>query len=226
MPSVRRSNFWFVRVTGDATELCQCMKLFAEQVDCKKVLCVHHMGDSNENPHIHFIVQMDARVNPEGLQKQSFDNRLKKYFDKKDRDYSSKIWDGQLIGAGSYLFHEESPVLFNKGFSDDEIEVCKKHNEGVKAAKQKAKALGPGAAVDRAIDKLRDKLQRNTMSYEQKQFYVYCLFKQEVRNGELHEQASYKWKQMVEEVIVKCIDSDSKWNEYLHDSFKNIFQRV
>lgn len=224
MPSVKRSNYWFVRVDGSKEELKDSCIKFAEQIDLKRMLVVHHVGSAQENPHCHFIAQMDGRTNPEGLQKQSFDKRLKAFFEKYNRDYSSKIWDGQLPGAGSYLFHEDGDVLFNKGFSEEEIQVCKDHNKKVQEIKQKAKALGPGAAVERAVERLRDKLQRQSnMSYEQKQFYVYCLFKEEVKKGELHEQASYKWKQMVEEVIVKCMDSEMKWNEYLRDSFQNIF---
>lgn len=125
MPSVKKSYRWWVRVDGDHEYLRTCLQEVIGWADTVKCLSVAHVGENGDNLHCHFVIQLRTE-----LQKQSFDVRIKKVFDTKDRDYSSSVWDGQLDGGPSYMFHEGTNlILVNKGFTEKEIEEAKVINE-------------------------------------------------------------------------------------------------
>lgn len=129
MPSVKKSNRWAVRVDGSEQSLKTCLQDVISWKDTVKCLALAHDGKTNENPHCHFVIELSTE-----LQKQSFDVRIKKVFGTEDRNYSSKVWDGDLDGGPSYLFHEETNrILVNKGFTDAEIKEAQLINESYKS---------------------------------------------------------------------------------------------
>ena len=92
------------------------------------------------------------------LQKQSVDLRLKKLFDVNgNKEYSSKIWDGNIDGegAGSYLFHEDDytdeDILANKGYGSEKIDKLKAINKKVKEVVAINKQKASTKLVDKAL---------------------------------------------------------------------------
>ena len=91
-----------------------------------RVLCVHHTGKKGDNPHYHFCFTTDYK-------KDALRKYLKGHFDLAtgNKHLSLKDWDGDQK-ACSYLFHEGTPLVMSRGFSEKEIEDFKRINEIVK----------------------------------------------------------------------------------------------
>lgn len=220
MPSVRKSYHWFCRYDGSLEDCKLLCKSIAEWIDCDKIFGMFHLGQKGENPHCHFVMRMRVE-----LQKQSFDKRLKVLLtDKTNRDWSSKIWDGQLQGAGSYMFHEDSEVIVvNKGFCEDEISRMREYNKEVKEKVKENVLKGPGACVERVLVKLQEREMVNgVMSVQQRRNFCISYFLWEVKRGNLHEQGNYKYKAMAEEVVIK-ICGESAFEDYIRQRISEIY---
>lgn len=111
-----------------------------------RVLCVHHTGKKGDNPHYHFALTTDYRS-------QALRVYLKGHFDlaKGNRHLSLKSWDGDTK-ACSYMFHEGTEALIQKGFSDQEVEDFKKKNEIIQE-----KYVRPHHIVDTCVEYFRQK---------------------------------------------------------------------
>lgn len=96
-----------------------------------RILCVPHSGKKGDNPHYHFALTCDYK-------QPALREHLKKYFNKGkgNRHLSLKQWDGDPK-ACSYMFHEGTELIMNKGFTDEEIEVFKVMNDNVRQAIKK-----------------------------------------------------------------------------------------
>lgn len=196
-------NCWFVRIDGVKSFLRQkCVEL-SSCLDVKKMLSAYHEGDTRENPHCHFVIELTGPV-----QKQSADVRFKKLFevDKvirgKNPNYSSKPWDGDYTkGATSYLFHDSAfEILANVGFTEQELHACKQANEAVQAV----------VAVnnERASNKMVDKAINQYSGQSPTRFEILKFFVELIRKGEHYHPGSFVLKKYVEEVQIKLCESD------------------
>lgn len=212
MPSVAKSFNWFVRVDGnkeDLTTMCNEMKGW---IDSKKILALFHMGQTKENPHIHFVIELTSEI-----QKQSFDLRVKKLFKiEKKSQYSTKVWDGGQ-SACSYMFHE-SPhnIICNKGFSSEEIDKFQELNANVQKVVEINKARAPGRQVDRIVEEYGDEKPTRRD--------IFVKFMEKIRDGEMYEPGDYQISKYVEEVYLKTRGHDG-WDDYVDDRFHKIFLR-
>lgn len=106
------------------------VSVFGDRFD--RLLCVRHLGKSRENPHYHFVFRTDYK-----------DSALRKYLKlhftqgKGNGHMSLKPWDGQ-DEALSYMFHEGTDPIMNKGFSQDEINGLKEKDLSVRESHVKA----------------------------------------------------------------------------------------
>ena len=151
MPSIAKSSLWFVRITAPHAFLLPKLKEFSNQIDCKRMLAMLHIGDSKENPHCHFTIEMTST-----LQKQSFDVRLKKHFDITAKtEYSSKVWDG-TDQPNIYMYHEEGDAVVAKGYSSLELDTFKKSSQIITKQVEYTK--------EKSSNKLLDKLMADINS--------------------------------------------------------------
>lgn len=195
MPSVAKSNTWFVRITGPHDWLKEKVKVILGWIDTKRILGCLHNGDKKENPHCHFVIDLSTE-----LQKQSFDTRIKKVFDVDRGNYSSKVWDGG-DGACGYMFHESDDSIFcNKGFSDEDIERFRELNR----AHQKVIAVNKEKASHKFIDRAMKEFEGTTPHRLELVKYFVKL----VHEGEIYYPGMYRMKQMVEEVRIKMTPVD------------------
>lgn len=183
---------WFVRATlphGTAMSATQLVEPW-----CNKLLVVAHVGEQNERHHVHLAVSLNTT-----LTKQSVDLKLQKIYGVKGSDYSSKIWDGS-DNVLSYMFHETSaPVFSRKGYTDEDIARYVEMNAQVQKIVEVNKQRAPGRKVDQVVQMFIE--DNKTPSREE----VGLVFIRMIRNGECYEPGDFKLKQMIEEVIIKCM---------------------
>lgn len=196
MSKSQKSKTWFVRLDGAEEYLRQKCGELATWIDVKAVLAVYHVGGSKENPHIHALIELSSE-----LQKQSFDKRVKKLYGiEKRSQYSTKVWDGvRDAGASSYVFHEtEAKVVFNKGWTDVELEAAKASC----AAVQKVVALNK----ERASTKLVDKAVEHFNGQAPTRYEILSWMLHECREGNSYYPGTFMLKKYVEEVQLKLTD--------------------
>lgn len=214
MPSIARSSKWFVRVDGNRDYLADRCKEITGWIDCDKILSLYHVGESQENPHIHFVLELTSE-----LQKQSLDVRIKKLFkiDKKS-NYSSKVWDGGE-SACSYMFHESDVnIVCNKGFSEEQINRFKELNESVQRVVAINRARAPGRQADRVVEEFRE--ENSTPDRRD----IFGKFMDKIRNGEMYEPGDYQLMKLVEEVYMKLRHPD-QWDDYVDERYHKLFLR-
>lgn len=133
-----RSSRWFIRITAPWDHLKVKYSEVCSWIDYVRSGVGYHVGSKTGKPHCHILLELRTE-----LQKQSIDTRLKKLFDVKGADYSSKVWDG-CHKAVSYLYHDSLGEVDVKGLKlseadIDEIDKLKTvYNEIVTTAKAKA----------------------------------------------------------------------------------------
>lgn len=210
-PKNHVDKLWFVRVDGVKSFLRQkCVEL-ASCLDVKKMLSAYHEGDSKENPHCHFVIELMGPI-----QKQSVDARFKKHFevDKvirgKNPNYSSKPWDGDCYkGATGYIFHDSAfEILSNVGFTSEMLESCRKSNEAVQAVVAVNNERASNKMVDKAIEHFK-----NTYTTR---FDILKYFITLIRAGEHYHPGSYVLKKYVEEVQMKLCDSEEDVDAFVN----------
>lgn len=110
-----KSTKWFVRITAPWEHIETKYKVVREWIDYNSSAIGYHIGSKTGKAHAHIVLSLKQE-----LQKQSIDTRLKKLFDVKGSDYSSKIWDGSKK-ALSYLYHDKAgKVDINMELSEEE----------------------------------------------------------------------------------------------------------
>lgn len=148
MSKQSRSTKWFIRITAPHDHCRTKLADVLTWVDHKCSAVGYHIGKKTQKPHIHIAMEMLT-----DLQKQSLDTRLKKLFDVKGSDYSSKAWDGSHK-ALSYLYHDkEGKVEYHKmELSDEEKKEIETtvavYNEIVTTAKEKASTRIPDRILE------------------------------------------------------------------------------
>jgi len=128
-----------------------------------RVLCVHHMGKTKDNPHWHFCLTTD-------YQKQALRAHLKKHFTLAtgNKHLSLKDWDAN-IKACSYLFHEdrERQPHICKGFTTEEIDEFMKQNDLIQS-----KMIKPHHVVDVVVDYFKQKYPNGKMDYDKREIFI------------------------------------------------------
>lgn len=212
MPSIAKSNMWFVRVDGQKDFMAEKLKEVMAWIDCVSILGGHHVGGGKENPHIHFCIKMSTV-----LQKQSFDVRVKAIFkpDKKS-SWSSKPWDGSDAPL-SYLFHEETAVILaNKGYTEADIVRYMKLNDDVQKVIAVNKERGPKKVVERIVAEIG---QQSWTKYD-----IFKRLVEMIRDGEMYEPGDFMLKRYVEEIYMKSLPG-SHFGDYVDTRFADIFRR-
>lgn len=212
MPSIVRSYKWFVRVDGSAESLKEKCKSFSGQIDAVRMLSLFHMGETKENPHCHFVIELSSEI-----QKQSFDVRLKKTFDiEKRSQFSSKVWDGHESACG-YMFHE-SPhnIICNKGFTSEEISRFIKINEDTQKVVDINKSRAPGRQVDRIVTEFNGEEPPT-------RYAIFKVVMQKIRDGEMYEPGDFQLPKIVEEIYGKTRDARG-WVDYVEDRYRKLFR--
>lgn len=218
MPSVGKSDKWFVRVDGPQEFLLEKCCLLA--IQCIQLISVFHKGQKGENPHCHMLVHTQGE-----LQKQSWDVKLKKLFSVSKDQYSSKHWDGRLIeeGAGTYLFHEsvESPILCKKGIKEEEIQRLKELslivNKVVEANRQKAETKIPAKVIEKWNND-------NKPEWHDKQIVrIICEMAQQ---GECYlPKTDWQWKAYIEEIKLKMCITPADFDNFVSGTYQRLFCR-
>lgn len=220
-----RSTHWFCRFDGTKevlTTKCAELESAVAWIDVIRWLAVYHTGKRGENPHIHFIMELNGAI-----QKQSFDVRAKKYFDiEKKSDYSTKPWDGNLAGAGSYLFSDKDhEILRNKGFTEAELTEMREANDKVQEIVVENKKRASGKLVDKAMEWWSKEYPDKQFRSGSDQLRVFRYMLTQIRDGQNWHPGMFQIKKYVEEVTIKLC-SDSHWSEYVELQFNQLFRVV
>jgi len=208
-----------VRVDGTEQFLRQKCGELSSWIDVQVCHGIYHAGTSKENPHVHIIIQLLAV-----LQKQSFDIRIKKLFDVKERnDYSTKAWDGNYgEGAGSYMYHEsdDSPVLCSKGLTELHIQQFKEANKSV----QRVMALNNEKANNKLVDCALAEFSNHSWSASDEfKFDIYWFMFKRCKEGLNYWPNEFQFKKYVEEVHVKLCPSQNL-EGFARQKFNSMFR--
>lgn len=192
-----KSKLWFCRVDGNKEFLEEKLK---ELLGCSvSLLAVFHEGKTKENPHCHFVCEMENET-----QKQSFALRVKTLFCiTKKTQYALDVWDGERAkGAVSYLFHEEKAlILALKNFTEHEVQNAKDIAVSVNKVVEDAKQKASHKLLEKAYEYMKDKEWNR----------VRCLsfMLKEINKGENYHPGDYMLKRYVEEIEVRMLDEES-----------------
>jgi len=212
MPSVELSDSWFCRVDVSKDEAIAKSLVMLGWVDCEQLLCLSHLGETKENPHIHFCIKLNTK-----LQKQSWDVRFKKLFKpEKKSSWSTKSWDGS-DSACSYMFHEpDADIIARKGFSDDDIARFTKLNMEVQKVVAVNKERGPKRVVERIVNEIGKE--------EWTRFDILQRLCRLIKDGEMYEPGDYKIKTLVEEIFLKSTP-ELNFDNYVSERYDALFRR-
>ena len=204
------SMMWFVRCTLPHSQAMTGTQLVEPW--CNKLLVIAHIGEKNEGEHIHLAITL-----PSAITKQTIDLKLQKIFGVKGVNYSSKPWDGS-DSVLSYMFHETgAPVLSRKEYSDENITQYVEMNAKVQKVIEVNKQRAPGRKVDAAVEIFKQEEGMPSRTDIGKHFI------RMIRTGEMYEPGDFKLKQMIEEVIIKCLPENEVENyaeSRIHDLFR------
>lgn len=214
MPSIVRSNMWFYRVTVPHEFAVSQMVQILSWIDLESILIVGHLGDKNENPHVHGVVKLSSN-----LQKQSFDLRLKQIYGVKGNGlYSSKSWDGS-DSACSYLFHEkDAKIIANRGYSESDIDRFKKLNDDV----QKVIAVNKDRASHRHVDKVIEKINESGKQWSRRDILEEFVLR--IRDGEMYDPGDFMLKRYIEEIMIKQCYEEKQISAYVHDRYYSMYK--
>jgi len=210
MPSVTRSDKWFVRITR-SHEFCSTkLPAVLGWIDVSRVLAVAHKGEKTEKEHMHMALVMKS-----DLQKQSMDVRLKKLFEVQGHEYSSKPWDGK-DEACAYMFHEVgAPILAQLNYSVEDITRYKTINESVQAVVKINNERASFKLVDCLIQEFKDNPDVTMMQIHR---HALCV----IRQG-LYYHPGFNLKKYIEEAYVKVV-SESRFEDYVSQNYHNLFR--
>lgn len=213
-----KSCKWFVRIDGTESFLRQKCGELSRCLDTVSMLAAYHVGDTKENPHTHFVIEVKAET-----QKQSFAVRLKSLFEiTKKSQYALDVWDGDLTkGAVSYLFHEgeeDTPtvLLVNKGWDISQLETAQRNCEAVKKVVAMNKEKASQKLVDRAL--LEFAKEKNVTRYD----ILHFMLKQ-CKAGDAYYPGTFMLKKFVEEVELRLCH-DSNFDSYVSGIMSEIWR--
>ena len=211
MPSVVRSDSWFVRITHPHELLKLKTPTVLGWIDLLQILFIGHTGDKTEKEHGHMVIKLKGP-----LQKQSLDVRLKTLFNVKGADYSSKPWDG-ADGACGYMFHDTKYVLLaNVGFSDSDIQRFQDLNTKTQEVIAVNKEKGGNKNIEAVLEIFKDCKPTRTEIAKQ--------FLRRVRDGKMYDPGDWKLRSMVEEITMKLCQTEEEFDQYCFGRLHNIFR--
>lgn len=132
MPQNKKLSKLFVRVDSHAKDL---INLFIDSLNVKKtVYLVFHNGQSNENPHFHWLVELKDEISVQTLR-----NRIKKHFNlSKKNDIGIVEWKNDNEEVFTYPYHEPNAEFLINNLSEVQKEQgIKVNNKKVKKPKAK-----------------------------------------------------------------------------------------
>lgn len=186
------SSEWFVRITAPWDHIEVKYKSLLEYIDVKETAIGYHIGTKTGKAHAHIAIRM-----LKGLQKQSLDLRLKKLFDVKGSDYSSKVWDGSYKVL-SYLYHDTNgKVVINMPLTpEQQTEVnnlVTVYNEIVTTAKSKA--------TYKCVDHVLEAIADSKTIWSTSDIVRYIMVG--VRQGRWHPPGKFQLEKYVDEIRIK-----------------------
>lgn len=201
-----RSTHWCVRVTAPWEHIELKYKELREWIDYVDSAIGYHIGtkSSKKQPHAHIVLNMRTE-----LQKQSLDTRMKKLFDVKGVNYSSKIWDCDKK-ALSYLYHDKvGKVEINMEMSEElktEISnLVKVYDEIVTTAKAKASY--------KCVDFILEEIKESERLWKPREILRRMLMG--VRRGQWHPMGSMT-DRYLDEILIKQGNDDDAEAVYDH----------
>lgn len=211
MPSVAKSNSWYIRITAPHEHIHNKLKDVRGWFDYIGDMSGFHIGGRTGKPHVHIALRLKTE-----LQKQSLDARFKKLFDVKGADYSSKVWDGDNK-ALSYMYHDESGSVENRlGLSEAEVSDLQRMNsivqETVKVAKEKASYK----IVEYVLEKIKESGIQWT-KYE----IGWCI-QQAIYSGRFHEPGDYQLERYINEILCKQCESEDDLRRMFEDRISRL----
>lgn len=206
-----KSAQWFIRVDGNKEFLTTKCQELANCIDTIALLAFYHVGEKKDNPHCHIVLDTKTVI-----QKQSFAVRLKTLFCiEKKSQYALQPWDGnRTTGAVSYMFHEDtSECIFNKGFTDGDLESARLANDAVQRVVKLNKEKASGKLVEKAMDYAVNELKQ----FDAVKIVTFML--SEIKDGNHYHPGDFMLKRYLEEIEVRmCNDLEgmaqamvSKW---------------
>ena len=213
MPSIAKSNKWFVRIDGNHDYLATKAKELLGAIDTIKMLCLSHVGEKDENPHIHFTIETNVI-----LQKQSYAVRIKNLFGvSTNKEYCIKVWDGS-DACHSYMFHEpDEKVIVNKGYTPEDLKRFSSMNQEVQKIIAVNKKKGGGQC-----QVMVDFYKENDQTPSKKDIFSDLLWK--VKHGEMYEPGDFQLKKYVEEIFLKTRATKEDVEQYIDDRFHELFR--
>lgn len=211
---------WFVRINGEESFLRQKCGELSQWVNTVNLHAVFHKGGKGENPHVHYIHTYEKE-----LQKQTYDLKIKKLFGVVGTSYSTKPWDGEFNGAGSYLYHEEEDidnpvaVFANKGFEEVHINAMKEYAKQWRVVIVEKQQKASMKLEERAMQHFENGgCDGNPVTLEDIWFFMWHL----IRNGECYNPGEHHLRKYALAVFAKY-GSDNGWNTFVSNSFERAF---
>lgn len=199
-----KSTRWCVRVTAPWEHIETKYKMIREWIDYDNSAIGYHIGGKTKKPHGHIVLQLKNE-----LQKQSLDTRMKKIFDVKGSDYSSKPWDGDKK-ALSYLYHDKAgKVDIHMEMSPEQIKeisnLVEVYDEIVTTAK--------GKASYKCVDVILEEIKALGHLWKPREIVRRILVG--VRAGQWHPPGSML-ERYVDEILIKQGNADDAEAVYDH----------
>lgn len=216
MPLTKVSKDWFIRITQPHDFIKNQLGDIKVWPSVVRVLVVSHIGEKTKKQHVHMLLSLNKE-----LQQQSVNVIFKKLFTEA-RCISVKIWDGKTEGqsALSYLWHDESAeILFNKGFTDDELEASRVVCKGVVEEVNKRKQRAPGHCVSKILDEITES---NRVWNEEE---ICWRILQLVREGQIYEPGDFLIQRYVNEINSKQAQSPRRWRTWAEGRISRILKK-
>lgn len=170
-----RSVQWFVRITAPWEHIETKYKILQGWIDYKSSAIGYHVGSKTGKAHAHIALVLTTE-----LQKQSIDTRLKKVFDVKGSDYSSKLWDGSKK-ALSYLHHDKGgKVEIHMDLTDEE----KKEIENLVVVYDDIVTTAKAKASYKCVDYVLEAIKESGKTWNSREIATYIF--RGVRDGKWH----------------------------------------
>lgn len=199
MPSVAKSNSWFVRITAPWSFIKDRIKTIQEWIDYDGMMVGFHIASQE---HAHFAIKLKSQ-----LQKQSFDVRFKKLFEVQGRStYSSKVWDGD-DKALSYLYHDEKGEVYNyMNLTEDKVKQLQEANTIVQKAVKQAKEKASHKIIDYVLEQAQEDWDAKDIGS--------CILRA-VAKGQFHDPGDFMLERYINEIELKLCKSERDLNEVI-----------
>jgi len=185
-----RSYRWFVRITAPHEHCKAKYTELKNNVDYVNSAIGYHIGTKTGKAHCHIAITL--RTEP---QKQSIDVRLKKLFDVKGSDYSSKVWDGNYKVL-SYLYHDKGgEVTVDMPLTEAERQEIQRTSEVYETIVTQAKTKSSGRIVDATLEAMGD------VDWSQRDILMYIL--NGVHEERWHKCSDFQLLNYVDEIRLK-----------------------